>query len=233
MTACAADDHLDLFITVSVSDEGIEEAKIIEIHPDSCHEVKKCDTRRREGVQSCSIHLWDAEMMSLVGTLLFPDISLTKNLASIAAGLGASWAPVDNPAQPGRQRDETDSAFHATDEIAAAKTASAVDAAQPSASGVLQAPTHAPRVTPATLRTEPVSVKTGCDPSRPMLVTALAFLSPYPLVVGASTKGALAVWRVSDCVCVKVKLAGRGITIKFIHFLLVVNIRGREVGCVK
>lgn len=45
--------------------------------------------------------------------------------------------------------------------------------------------------------------------AQPVLVTALEFCSPYPLLIGACIGGAAVIWRVPDCVCVQVRRVGR------------------------
>lgn len=200
MAACAVDDRLNLIATVAVSDSNID------------NDSTNCSIRMsplmpsKMGRLISSVYLWDAEMMTLLGTLLFPCPALTRDLGSLETAIspprschntnmlyskgqvikGAKDAPqfVDHP------HSSTDADFASN--VEAVSTASIESKAQI---------TTAQSLPP---------VRPGTGTQRPVLVTALAFCSPYPLLAGASTGGAVALWRVSDCVCIKVRKVVRG-----------------------
>lgn len=147
--------------------------------------------------------------MTLLGTLLLPCLALTKDLANAAAafsvhaaGVGTALPPVD-PVEPSRfppaeiqdvhgsaTSNEAQSSGNETTAIAESVLSPAPPASENLSTAVQQQPA--------------ATVKAGTGLGRPVLVTALEFLSPYPLVMATSTGGAVPVWRTSDCVCVQV-----------------------------
>lgn len=203
--------------------------------------LKKKDTAAsaRVGRPSSSLHLWDAENMALLGTLLFPCLALTKDLANAAAAFSVhspngvtARAPVNPSEQPppqphGETRDQNHGGGGGGNVAASAAvipgvakgtavTTSSSTPLPPSEKGTTQPPpsssssSSSPRKTappvPQQQQQHPAAmVRAGTGLSRPALVTALIFLSPYPLLVGTSTGGAVVVWRTSDCVCVQVR----------------------------
>lgn len=183
--------------------------------------------------------------MALLGTLLFPCLALTKDLANAAAAFSvhspnvvAARAPVyPSSGQPPQLHAETRDQNHGgrggnvapssavtgavAKETAATTTTSSTPpppsaspekgtTTQPRPSSPSSSRKTAPSVQQQQQQQQPSAmVKAGTGLSRPALVTALIFLSPYPLLVGTSTGGALVVWRTSDCVCVQVRSHAR------------------------
>lgn len=159
--------------------------------------------------------------MALLGTLLFPCLALTKDLANAAAAF--SFTPQVNPSEQSRpphaetrdQKHGGSSSINAaansdvTGEVAIATTATTPMAAPSSSSSTSpdqETTTPPSRQTAPPVQQQPAArVKAGTGLGRPTLVTALMFLSPYPLLVGTSTRGAAVLWRTSDCVCVQVR----------------------------
>lgn len=180
----------------------------------------------RVGRPSSSLHLWDAENMALLGTLLFPCLALTKDLANAAAAFSVhapNGVATPIPVNPSKQspshagtRDQNhecgnDAANSAVTGEVTKGTMSTASVAAPSSStstsseeGTTPPPPLRKPATP--VQQQPVAmVKAGTGLRRPALVTALMFLSPYPLLMGTSTGGAAVLWRTSDCVCVQVR----------------------------
>lgn len=176
--------------------------------------------------------------MSLVGTLLFPDPALTRDLAKRCSASDESHGyhlppPSSDPeieikqtptttkidqggagTPPRTSATKTTKADQGAD---AGKTLTSTDSsvelapAAPTPDDSADAP--CPVVSGVTLSgaEETVPVPVAIDDSgtadlltRATLVTALEFLSPYPLLAGASTGGTVALWRVPDGVCVQV-----------------------------
>ena len=154
--------------------------------------------------------------MSLLGTLLLPCLALTRDLANAAAAFsihsphgGTSLHPAD-PVEPscpplketgdGHGRAASNDAHSDASACAGNGPAPVVDCSPP--------PEQVPEnIAPAVQQQQQPTagaVKAGTGLSRPSLVTALEFMSPYPLVMATSTGGAVVVWRTSDCVCVQV-----------------------------
>lgn len=89
MTACAADDLLNLIATTATSDGGTE--KIAPPTPSAALNIGNGNGKgSRAGRPSSSVHLWDAEMMTLMGTLLLPCLHLTRDLANVETAFGMS-----------------------------------------------------------------------------------------------------------------------------------------------
>lgn len=93
MTACAADDHLNLIATAATSDGGIERI----VHTTAMISSNSQALGGRgissgTGRPSSCVHVWDAEMMTLIGTLLFPCLHLTRDLANAATAFGMSYS---------------------------------------------------------------------------------------------------------------------------------------------
>lgn len=172
---------------------------------------KDSATSTRVGRPSSSLHLWDAERMALLGTLLLPCLALTRDLANAAAAFSvhaphavAAPPPVNpneqSPPTLGLTRDQNRSSGNV-----AATSAITVDVGNGTIPPeVATTPSTSRKLAPA-VQQPAAMVKAGTGLSRPALVTALAFLSPHPLLVGTSTGGAVALWRTSDCVCVQVR----------------------------
>lgn len=154
--------------------------------------------------------------MNLLGTLLLPCLALTRDLANAAAAFsvhaprsGAGLSPVDPikpPSSPlpeaneghcGAARYEANSG--ASTDVGNETTPTAESSSQPQKIPKNVAPAVQQQQQPTA-----GAVKAGTGLSRPVLVTALEFLSPYPLVMATSTGGAVVVWRTSDSVCVQV-----------------------------
>eukprot|EP00904_Undaria_pinnatifida_P002793 jgi/Undpi1/12514/HiC_scaffold_6.g02183.m1 len=209
ITGYAADDHLNLISTATTSDSGAAETGA------------PPEPQNDQGQPSSSVHLWDAERMTLVGTLLFPNPALTRDLATSTkeASLACNHRLQEAPDTAGIP---TSDATTENQQIISAPTDKR---GKPSPETVVDSSGDAepPTPTPAGTNTQsPVAVdatstsakktsdSTASDPgtdiinSRAALVTALAFLSPYPLLAGASTRGMVALWRVPDGVCVEV-----------------------------
>lgn len=91
MAACAADDHLNLIATAATSDGGIETiAQTTARISSNPQEPAGGGSSSRTGRPSSCVHVWDAEMMTLIGTLLFPCLHLTRDLANAATAFGMS-----------------------------------------------------------------------------------------------------------------------------------------------
>lgn len=125
-----------------------------------------------------SVHLWDAEMMTLFGTLLFPCPTLTRDLGDIETAISPPRNTLDSKGAKNAPQ-FADEPHSITDADLAANVKAMYTASNESKA--------------RTTTTQ-----------RPVMVTALAFLSPYPLLAGASMGGAVALWRVLDCLCIKV-----------------------------
>ncbi|CAM9206262.1 unnamed protein product [Scytosiphon promiscuus] len=223
MTTCAADDHLSMIATAATSDGGIEAATPAKSGGNADH---NSTTSTRVGRPSSSLHLWDAERLTLLGTLLLPCLALTRDLANAAAAFGIQTACV-----PGATRavDRTESdpppcvnikdltkgsareKGHDHDKAcqdeptAASDTESGRPAAESTPSRVCDIEPPPSGNVVAQMRIPGAAVRAGTGLNRPALVNSLMFLSPYPLLVGASTGGAVVLWRASDCVCVQVR----------------------------
>ncbi|CAM9150457.1 unnamed protein product, partial [Hapterophycus canaliculatus] len=222
MTACAADDHLSMIATAATSDGGIEATNPTKSGGGA---GKDKTASARVGRPSSSLHLWDAERMALLGTLLLPCLALTRDLANAAAAFGIhsphipaaarAVSPTDPDPPPcvgtldqanGGEPKNGNGGDNASqdDFTASSNTGSRTPAAESLLSfrdeSVVQSSLGN---VAAPARTPGAAVRAGTGLSRPALVTALMFLSPYPLVVGASTGGAVVLWRASDCVCVQ------------------------------
>lgn len=153
--------------------------------------------------------------MGLVGTLLLPCLALTRDLANAAAAFsthsprsGTSLHPADpvEASCPPPLKETNDGhCGAASNEIRSGASACAGNGttAADSSSPPQQVPES---VAPAAQQQQPTAgaVKAGTGLSRPILVTAMEFMSPYPLVMATSTGGAVVVWRTADCVCVQV-----------------------------
>lgn len=166
----------------------------------------------RVGRPSSTLHLWDAETMSLLGTLLLPCLALTRDLANAAATFsvhapraGTGVPPVDPTGPSCPPPEETDRHCGGSVDVGNGSTPKA-DSPSP--------PPNVPNDgAPRQQHHQPAAgaVKAGTGLGRPVLVTALEFLSPYPLVMATLTGGAVVVWRTSDCVCAQVRSnCGRG-----------------------
>lgn len=172
--------------------------------------------------------------MTLVGTLLFPNPALTRDLATSTkeASLACNHRLQEVPDTAGIP---TPNATTENQQIISAPTD---ERGKPSPETIVDSSGDAepPTPTPAGTNTQsPVAVdatspsakktsdSTASDPgtditnSRAALVTALAFLSPYPLLAGASTRGMVALWRVPDGVCVEVGRAVLGVWGHFVR----------------
>lgn len=167
MAACAVDDQLNAIATVAVSDSNMSP-----LMPS------------KMGRLISSVHLWDAEMMTLFGTLLFPCPALTRDLRSIETVTSPPRNTLDSEGAKNTPQ-FADQPHSSTDADLPANVKAAYTASNESKARVNTA-------------------------QRPVLVTALAFLSPYPLLAGASTGGAVAFWGVPDCLCIKVRMVVSG-----------------------
>lgn len=172
----------------------------------------------RAGRPSSSLHLWDAETMSLLGTLLLPCLALTRDLANAAAAFSVHTShagtvlPRVDPVEPLRPPLAENHDRHcsaASNEVHSGASVDVGNGTRPQAESSSQplpaaaSKSGAPAVQQQ--RQPAAGVKAGTGLSRPVLVTALECLSPYPLVMAASTGGAVVVWRTSDCVCAQVR----------------------------
>ncbi|CAM9705457.1 unnamed protein product, partial [Ectocarpus sp. 4 AP-2014] len=203
MTACAADDHLSIIATAATSDGGVEATMPAE----SGGAPNKDQTAStRVGRASSSLHLWDAERMSLLGTFLVPCLALTRDLTNAAAAFNvhprcaaAAQTPVDpSAADPSPTPVES---LHGNNKDMGGENPTAT-VGNETTTATSQPPVR--HTAAATDKQHAATSKTGTGLNRPALVTALMFLSPYPLLMGASTGGAVVVWRTLDCVCVQV-----------------------------
>ncbi|CAM9103616.1 unnamed protein product [Ectocarpus sp. 13 AM-2016] len=196
MTACAADDHLSIVATAATSDGGVESGGA----PN-----KDQTASTRIGRASSSLHLWDAERMSLLGTLLVPCLALTRDLTNAAAAFSVhprcaavAQTPVDRSAtDPSSTPVES---LHGNNKDMGGENPTAT-VGNATTTTTSQPPVR--HTAAATNKQHVATTKTGTGLNRPALVTALMFLSPYPLLMGASTGGAVVVWRTLDCVCVQ------------------------------
>lgn len=209
MTTCAADDHLNLIATAATSDGGIEKAAVVAIANPRGTSVN--NQSATQGLPSSFIHLWDAEMMTLLGTLLFPSTALTRSLTSAGSAFkflhSHSAAPTKQPLgdpsggngtiQVGQAHDRVEGSSTADESVNIAPSVAPEGAA--GYSGVVPIVVQEEKAQASTA----VSTETSLNGST--LLTALTFLSPYPLLAGASAGGAVALWHVPDCVCVQVR----------------------------
>ncbi|CAB1110919.1 unnamed protein product [Ectocarpus sp. CCAP 1310/34] len=174
----------------------------------------------RVGRASSSLHLWDAERMSLLGTLLVPCLALTRDLTNAAAAFSVHrrCAAV---AQPPVDPSATDSSSTPVESSHGNNKDMGGDNPTATVGKKTTTTTSQPPVrhTAAATEKQHAASKTGTGLNRPALVTALMFLSPYPLLMGASTEGAVVVWRTLDCVCVqgKVRHSRNGVSILSIN----------------
>lgn len=268
ITAYAADDHLNLITTATTSDGGVDTinsatevataAAAAASHRYENTEITAAQQQEEEERAqlhpSSSVHLWDAERMSLVGTLLFPNPALTRDLANRCSASeasnpchshpeGSSNLP-PSPSDPGVETKQTPTTKNSdqgdgtrtTPGVPPTKTTTAdqgrgtgtpsVNYVTDSSSVKLASSGLNHENTEGTLcavvsgvplsakeeeEEEKVSVPAAIGDSgtsgllsRATLVTALVFLSPYPLLAGASTGGTVALWRVPNGVCVQV-----------------------------
>eukprot|EP00903_Cladosiphon_okamuranus_P012920 g12063.t1 len=219
MTACAADDHLSIIATSATSDGGIETTK--PVGSGDGRPTTGGTASTRVGRPSSSLHLWDAETMSLLGTLLLPCLALTRDLANAAAAFSVHASRGDNclpPVDPIKPRGPPHLEAHGVHDSAIRKEAHSGASGNAERGTPLKADSSPPTKQAPKDAAQPVqqqqqqqqqpqpaagAVKAGTGLSRPILVTALEFLSPYPLVMATSTGGAVIVWRTSDCVCVQ------------------------------
>lgn len=144
--------------------------------------------------------------MSLLGTLLVPCLALTRDLANAAAAFSVhprcdtvAQAPVD-PYVAGPSSTPVES-LHGNKKDMDGENPT-VTVGNETTTTTSQPPV--PHSAAAADKQLAATSKTGTGLNRPALVTALMFLSPYPLLMGASTGGAVVVWRALDCVCVQV-----------------------------
>lgn len=231
ITACAADDHLNVIATVATSDGGIGPMKMAtattfsngHLHSNDGGELGGSHGTPQVGPSS-SVHLWDAEVMTLLGTLLFPCLPLTRANAASACSVRhpnrSSTNSIGGDSAEGENDDvalQNTTTTHTpeeevltatvTEEIATKSTVGPESPTRRPATESTTAadgPTVAARLVPPT--PSPTAAKEGTGIDTPVLVTALTFLSPYPLLAGASTGGAVALWRVPECVCVQVDI---------------------------
>ncbi len=155
--------------------------------------------------------------MSLVGTLLLPCLALTRDLANAAAafkvhspGVVASRsAAVQSEAASSQPPVEIQGEKHSAG--GTGRTSSPIENVGnvgTTAVGASPSPDVQQRQQqlPQQQQRQPsATVKAGTGLSRPALVTAVGFLSPYPLLMGTSTGGAVVLWRTSDCICVQAR----------------------------
>lgn len=199
MVACAADDHLNLIATAATSDGGMEEIgpTRASFNGERSSGISRNLSSRVAAVSSC-VHLWDAEMMTLVGTLPLPSLALTRDLANAATAFASTRS----------HKSEKTEKETTTTGITGDMREHVRDQASPPEVG-------APRT-----KTPPASQHAGPESGeddwaswravrakasgRPVLITALQFLSPFPLLAGCTTGGAVLLWRTTDCVCVQV-----------------------------
>ncbi|CAM9971015.1 unnamed protein product [Ectocarpus sp. 6 AP-2014] len=202
MTACAADDHLSIIATAVTSDGGVE-ATMPSESGGAPNKDQMASTR--VGRASSSLHLWDAERISLLGTLLVPCLALTRDLTNAAAAFSVhprcaavAQPPVDPSAtDPSSTPVES---LHGNNKDMDGENPTATVGNETTTSTSQPPVRHAAA---ATGKQHAATTKTGTGLNRPALVTALMFLSPYPLLMGSSTGGAVVVWRTLDCVCVQ------------------------------
>ncbi|CAM9375604.1 unnamed protein product, partial [Ectocarpus fasciculatus] len=204
MTACAADDHLSIIATAATSDGGVEATMPTE---SSGAPNKDHNASARVGRASSSLHLWDAERMSLLGTLLVPCLALTRDLTNAAAAFSVhprSAAVAQPPVDPSATDPSSTpvESLHGNINVMGGENPTATAGNETITTTTSQPPVR--HSAAATDKKHAATTKTGTGLNRPALVTALMFLSPYPLLMGASTGGAVMVWRALDCVCVQV-----------------------------
>lgn len=172
--------------------------------------------------------------MTLLGTLLLPCLALTRDLANAAAAFGIHAPGVPVPAHAAdRTAPDPSPSMKTRDRVSGSETrgddddanalqkdcraASDMERGKPAAEslspgdGVVAQPSSGNVAAPKPMLR--AAVRAGNGHSRPALVTVLMFLSPYPILVGASTGGAVVLWRASDCVCVQVRTSTRSSTI--------------------
>lgn len=160
----------------------------------------------RVGRASSSLHLWDAERMSLLGTLLVPCLALTRDLTNAAAAFSVH-PRCTAVAQPPVDLSATDPSSTPVESLHGNNKDMGGDNPTATVGNETTTTTSQPPARHAAVATDKqhaATIKTGTGLNRPALVTALMFLSPYPLLMGASTGGAVVVWRTLDCVCVQV-----------------------------
>lgn len=201
MTACAADDHLNLIATAATSDGGIEKIDLASSDSTDTRGATSVphNSSSRAGKPSSCVHVWDAEMMTLVGTLPIPCLALTRELAKTDTIFARSRALKSPEAQTSGKRIQGTVGGSSTSEVRSTRSR---------LRGAL----------PCVTSTRGKALGGACDAvpgkseAKFALITALQFLSPLPLLVGSSTDGGVLLWRVTDCVCVQVS----GIVLQFL-----------------
>eukprot|EP00752_Nemacystus_decipiens_P009657 g8628.t1 len=200
MTACAADDHLSIIATAATSDGGIETPKPTRSNDGTPATGSTASTR--VGRASSSLHLWDAETMGLLGTLLLPCLALTRDLANAAAAFsiqsprgGTSPPSVNSAESPCPPLEEANDGHCRATSIGnhSHVSTSAGSGTTPGADSSSPTQKVPGNVTPAVQQQQQPpfaagAVKAGTGRSRPDLVTALEIVSPYPLVMATSTE---------------------------------------------